>query len=139
MNTADRSIALVDAAMRRRFYFQPLFPGKPPLDGLLRKWLKKHNLPADRADLLDELNRAIGDRDAAVGPSYLMTTQAASEKGLARIWKNAIMPLLEERHLGDGTDINLRYGLDALRKRLKQAAVPTPVHLPRQHAGDTAQ
>lgn len=139
MNTADRSIALVDAAMRRRFYFQPLFPGEAPLDGLLREWLKRHNLPADRADLLDELNRVIGDRDAAVGPSYLMTTQAATEKGLARIWKNAVMPLIEERHLGDGVDINLRYGLDALRKRLKQTAAPTAVPAPREHAGDTAQ
>ena len=68
-----------------------------------------------------------------------MTTQAATEKGLARIWKNAIMPLLEERHLGDGTDINLRYGLDALRKRLKQAAAPTAVPAPREYAGDPAQ
>ncbi|MGC5022959.1 McrB family protein [Micromonospora sp. DT47] len=139
MNTADRSIALVDAAMRRRFYFQSLFPGETPLDGLLSKWLEAHNLPADRADLLDELNRVIGDRDAAVGPSYLMTPQAATDKGLARIWKNAIMPLLEERHLGDGVDINLRYGIDALRKRLKQSTTPAAVPAPREEAGDMAQ
>jgi 5-methylcytosine-specific restriction protein B len=139
MNTADRSIALVDAAMRRRFYFQSMIPGEPPLRDMLRRWLQAHNLPADRADLLDELNRAIGDRDAAVGPSYLMTPQAATDKGLARIWKNAIMPLLEERHIGDGIDINLRYGIDALRKRLKQATAPVTVPAPREEAGDMAQ
>ncbi|MEU7616498.1 AAA family ATPase [Micromonospora rifamycinica] len=139
MNTADRSIALVDAAMRRRFYFQPLFPGEPPLDGLLRAWLTKHDLPADRADLLDELNRVIGDRDAAVGPSYLMTTRAATEAGLARIWRNAIQPLLEERHLGDGVDIDLRYGLDALRKRLRQQTAPTEVPPSGGPAEDPAQ
>ncbi|MFF5230719.1 McrB family protein [Dactylosporangium sp. NPDC000521] len=118
MNTADRSIALVDAAMRRRFLFQGLFPGEPPLQHMLRRWLEVHQLPADRADLLDELNRSIGDRDAAVGPSYLMNPRVADERGLERIWRTAIEPLLEERHLGDGTDIRARYGLAVLRQRL---------------------
>jgi 5-methylcytosine-specific restriction protein B len=121
MNTADRSIALVDAAMRRRFLFQALFPGEPPLRDMLRRWLAHHQLPADRADLLDELNRTIGDRDAAVGPSYLMNPRVADEKGLARIWRTAIEPLLEERHLGDGVDVHAEYGLAALRHRLGQA------------------
>ncbi len=118
MNTADRSIALVDAAMRRRFLFQSLFPDEPPLQNMLRRWLQKEQLPVDRADLLDELNRTIGDRDAAVGPSYLMNARVADEAGLARIWRTAIEPLLEERHLGDGTDIRARYGIAALRRRL---------------------
>jgi 5-methylcytosine-specific restriction protein B len=118
MNTADRSIALVDAAMRRRFYFQGLFPGEPPLDGLLRRWLHRHDLPEDRADLLDELNRAINDRDSAVGPSYLMTARVADDAGLARVWRTAIMPLMEERHIGEGTSVLDRYRITALRNRL---------------------
>ncbi|MGW4369801.1 McrB family protein [Nocardia takedensis] len=116
MNTADRSIAMVDAAMRRRFTWMGLFPGEPPVDGMLRRWLAANDIPLDRADLLDALNDQIGDRDAAVGPSYLMTARAASDEGLARIWKHQILPLLEERHMGEVIDMQRTYGLEALRK-----------------------
>lgn len=127
MNTADRSIALVDAAMRRRFAWQPLFPGEPPVADMLRRWLARHNLPAHIADLLDVLNAAIGDRDAAVGPSYLMNRRVATEAGLARIWRTQILPLLEERHLGEHADVAAyvhdRYGLAALLAMLPASVV----------------
>ncbi len=115
MNTADRSIALVDSAMRRRFSWQGLFPGEAPVADILRRWLHAHGLPADRADLLDALNDQVADRDAAIGPSYLMNSRVGTEAGLARIWKHHIMPLLEERHIGDNVDLLTLYGIDALR------------------------
>jgi hypothetical protein len=72
LNTADRSIALVDSAMRRRSYFVEMAPSVPPVNAVLRKWLKNAELEQWPADLLDELNRRIGDPDSAIGPSYLM-------------------------------------------------------------------
>jgi 5-methylcytosine-specific restriction protein B len=118
MNTADRSIALVDAAMRRRFAWQGLFPGEPPVADMLRRWLDRHGMPGHVADLLDALNAAIADRDAAVGPSYLMNRRVASEAGLDRIWRTQILPLLEERHLGEHPDVaafvRKRYSLKVL-------------------------
>jgi 5-methylcytosine-specific restriction protein B len=118
MNTADRSIALVDAAMRRRFYFQGLFPTEAPVEGLLRRWLKRHGLPAEAADLLAQLNAAIGDPDFAIGPSYLMTKRVAESGGLERIWRTAILPLLAEHYFGEGRDIDAEFGLAGLRSRL---------------------
>jgi 5-methylcytosine-specific restriction enzyme B len=72
MNNADLSIARIDTAMRRRFSFVELHPRKPPVAGLLARWLAKHELPSEAALLLDALNARLADADAAMGPSYLM-------------------------------------------------------------------
>jgi 5-methylcytosine-specific restriction enzyme B len=114
MNTADRSIALMDTAMRRRFSFVELHPSEPPVDGLLESWLKREGYDDRPARLLAALNDRIADRDFRIGPSYLMQPAAATEEGLRRIWRTQILPLLEEHHYGDGTDVRARYGLDAL-------------------------
>ena len=119
MNTADRSIALVDAAMRRRFYFQKLFPTEAPVKELLAAWLARENLPAEPGALLVALNDAIGDPDFAIGPSYLMTKRVADDAGLERIWRTAILPLLEEHFFGEGRDIDAEFGLASLRKALE--------------------
>ncbi|WP_448060254.1 McrB family protein [Cellulomonas hominis] len=119
MNTADRSIALVDTAMRRRFAFIELHPGSEPVAGLLRTWLGATGAGPDAADLLDALNERIGDPEAAVGPAYFMKPGGQSPEGIARTWRTAILPLLEERHYGDGTDVHRTYGLPAIRSAIR--------------------
>ncbi|MFD9122197.1 DUF4357 domain-containing protein [Streptomyces bottropensis] len=118
MNTADRSIALVDAAMRRRFAFVELSPRTEPTRGLLRRWLAKEGKGAEPADLLDALNSRIDEADFRIGPSYLMKKGVYREGGLERTWRTKILPLMEEHHYGEGVDIEKRYGLAALRESL---------------------
>lgn len=120
MNTADRSIALLDAAMRRRFSFVELHPDEPPVRDVLSRFLSAKGADTERARLLATLNAAIEeqDRDLRIGPSYLMREEAATEGGLNRIWKYDLMPLLEEHYYGRLTrqQIHDKFGLDAIRK-----------------------
>jgi 5-methylcytosine-specific restriction enzyme B len=121
MNTADRSIARIDTAMRRRFAFVELNPRIPPVQGLLSRWLDKRGLPPAAALLLDELNRRIADSDAAIGPSYLMDERIYQrEDGLDRVWQYSIMPLLEDLFYGQ-RDLDELYGLTSLRKAIAAA------------------
>jgi 5-methylcytosine-specific restriction protein B len=118
MNTADRSIARIDTAMRRRFAFVELDPRKPPVQGLLARWLEDRELPVDAALLLDLLNSRLTDADAAIGPSYLMKPAIYGRPdGLERVWQYEIMPLLEDLFYGQ-PDVAAQYGLDALRAAL---------------------
>jgi 5-methylcytosine-specific restriction protein B len=118
MNTADRSIARIDTAMRRRFAFVELDPRKPPVRGLLARWLADKKLPGEPAQLLDLLNARLADAEAAIGPSYLMKTSVHEQpEGLERVWQYEILPLLEDLFYGQ-PDLAARYGLDALRAAL---------------------
>lgn len=116
MNTADRSIALVDAAMRRRFAFIELSPAEEPTKGLLHRWLAAEGRDPEPALLLDALNARIEDLDFKIGPSYLMKPSVYRDGGLDRTWRTKILPLLEEHHYGEGIDVKRRYGLVTLRR-----------------------
>lgn len=122
MNTADRSIASLDAAMRRRFAFVELHPDEPPVRDLLPRWLAASGKNGDdRAALLAALNAEIGieNRDYQIGPSYLMTPDAEREGGQERIWEHSILPLLEEHYYGRLTrrQVHDRFGLAAIRAK----------------------
>lgn len=121
MNTADRSIALVDAAIRRRFGFVEFSPFGDEIGQMLRSWLHRQNRDDLPARLLDELNNRLDDRDLAVGPSYLMKPDSADDAGLERIWKYEILPLLTEQFYGRPEAVE-RFELSALM----QAITPEP-------------
>ena len=101
MNTADRSIALLDAALRRRFAFAPFFPDRPPVEGLLGRWLRR-NRPemAWVADVVDRANDRLADRNGAIGPSFFLKADLDEDR-LERIWRHEIAPYLEDHFLDE--------------------------------------
>lgn len=92
MNTADRSIARLDHALRRRFSFLSLNPDYE----ILRKELKSKDLDADSlVGVLAKLNEAIRDPHYFVGISYFLSP-GDLRKSLGTIWECEIEPYLEE-------------------------------------------
>ena len=89
MNTADKSIALLDIALRRRFDFVPVFPDKGLVDEKYRAFF-------------DALNIKIADwksPDFTIGHSYFMKIE--DEKVFEKIMNNKVIPLLSEYFMND--------------------------------------
>ncbi len=91
MNTADRSIALVDYALRRRFAFLPLYPNFD----VLRRYHQNTGVAVDGlVRVLQRVNQAIDDPHYHVGISFFLREDLPAE--LADIWQMEIEPYLEE-------------------------------------------
>lgn len=117
MNTADRSIALLDTALRRRFDFVEMMPDPKllPEQGPER---------IDLQSMLQAMNERIEfllDREHMIGHAYFLGDFAANPtvKGLARIFRNKIVPLLQEYFFEDYGKIRLVLG-DASFKRKRR-------------------
>lgn len=109
MNTADRSITMLDVALRRRFAFVELMP-QPELlpDNVAGVPLQK---------LLRTLNHkleALLDRDRQLGHSYLMGLKTLEELRFA--WDKRIMPLLREYFYGAGEKLQIVLGRDFVER-----------------------
>ncbi len=103
MNTADRSIALIDTALRRRFHFKEMMPDSKLLDDNIEG--------INMQFLLDKINERIEfllDRDHTIGHSYLMKVK--SKNDICRVFKNKIIPLLQEYFYNDWEKIQLVLG-----------------------------
>lgn len=110
MNTADRSIAMIDAALRRRFHFIPFMPHEGAMQSLLADWLKKHGEPAWVAHLVDQVNdrlrTLLKGPHLQVGHSHFMVKAqdghrpALTEERLERIWTYDVYPAIEDQLYG---------------------------------------
>lgn len=105
MNTADRSIALLDAAMRRRFVFHGMDSSEPALQGVLARWCAANGLPTALAALRDRINKTMRDHGLEpaleFGPSYFMRESLRDPAALRRLWRRELDPMLREHHYGD--------------------------------------
>ena len=111
MNTADRSVEALDAALRRRFTFveekpQPELLTQAPVAGV------------DLKRMLTAINKRIAlllDKDHAIGHAYFMEVTNLAE--LKTVFTNKILPLLQEYFFGDFGKIGLILGKGFLREQ----------------------
>ena len=93
MNTADRSIAALDRALRRRGAFIRLHPEY----AVLQAYMRLHGLePHPLVDTLKRLNQAIDEADGLVGHSFFMQDGSGLKAAIGDIWRGEIEPLVEE-------------------------------------------
>jgi 5-methylcytosine-specific restriction protein B len=134
MNAADRSVSLIDQALRRRFSFLDM----PPDAGVLARWLQLHTPAAGAAfiervlKLFERLNfrlRADLGPQGQIGHSYFMVPDL-DEARLRIIWQHHVRPLLEEhfaaqpgRLTGYEIDILLEDGSQRGERRRRVEAI----------------
>ncbi len=107
MNTADRSIARLDTALRRRFNFIEMLPDSSVLEGVEVEGI-------DIKILFENMNKKIAilyDREHTIGHSYFIPLiKNATLKKLASIFRHEIIPLLQEYFYDDYAKIQAILG-----------------------------
>lgn len=104
MNTADRSVEALDTALRRRFSFTEMQPNPKILSN-------SEYLDVDLKQLLEAINQRIEvliDKDHQIGHSYFIGIRNLDD--LKLVFKDKIIPLLEEYFYGDFGKIGLVLG-----------------------------
>lgn len=111
MNTADRSIATIDTALRRRFLFREMLPNPQVLADVMVEDLSI-------SAMLNRMNQRIAvlyDREHTIGHAYFMKLRDnPTVETLAEIFRNNIIPLLQEYFYEDYEKIRLVLG-DSLK------------------------
>lgn len=110
MNTADRSIVLMDTALRRRFKFEELMPDVKLIKGGSGNGTIDDGQGGDidLRKLLEAINKRIQflrDRDHVIGHSYFMGVK--SFENLRRVFSDEILPLLKEYFYEDWRKIQI--------------------------------
>ncbi len=120
MNTADRSLALLDTALRRRFDFVPVYPDASDRPGapLYALKVQTDGFVIDVPAMLTTINRRIEvlyDRDHMIGHAYFEPLKRCKDGperfgALVAVFRDNILPLLEEYFFEDWQKIRLVLG-----------------------------
>jgi 5-methylcytosine-specific restriction protein B len=110
MNTADRSIAIMDTALRRRFRFEEMMPDANVLRSIGANMVED----LDVAAMLEKINERISflyDREHTIGHAFFtgLKDEPTLEK-LASIFKKSVIPLLQEYFYEDYQKIQMILG-----------------------------
>ncbi len=119
MNTADRSIALLDIALRRRFHFEGIYPDSNIIANELTTLKDEHEgddiFTEDDIEKIqkafDKLNKRIEvllDRDHMIGHSYFLKT--ITSQAFYSVWYGKIIPLLNEYFYNDWEKLKILLG-----------------------------
>ena len=123
MNTADRSIALMDTALRRRFQFIEMMPDADVLRRNGADTVTEGDVTVDVAKMLEIMNKRIEylfDREHTIGHAFFMKLKDdPSVDCLAGIFKKSILPLLQEYFYEDYQKIQLVLGDNEKAEELK--------------------
>jgi 5-methylcytosine-specific restriction protein B len=133
MNTTDRSLAQIDYALRRRFYFYHLVPVVAGRAQVLQSWLAGQGIDEDQGNKLlrlfitlnEKIQRYLGE-NFQVGHSYFMLDDIHQEETLRRVWRRAILPLLEEyfHNSRDREKLISEFSLDNVMHELDLSSPP---------------
>lgn len=98
MNTADRSLAGLDIALRRRFVFKEMMPDPSLLSGVMVESINIEQL----LKVMNQRIEVLLDRDHCLGHAYFMSLKNGdSLQELAVIFRNQVLPLLQEYFFDD--------------------------------------
>lgn len=108
MNTADRSLALMDTALRRRFDFVEMMPEPALLKGIIIKGIDIEKMLV----MMNQRIEVLYDREHTLGHAFFMHLNEYKDVDdqfveLGDIFKNKIIPLLEEYFFEDWEKIRL--------------------------------
>jgi 5-methylcytosine-specific restriction protein B len=116
MNTADRSLAGLDVALRRRFVFHELMPQASLLAGIK---VRDNNITVSIGELVEVMNQrieALLDREHTIGHAYFLPLRKSPRlQDLAYIFRRQVLPLLQEYFFDDWERI--RWVLNDHRKK----------------------
>lgn len=144
MNTADRSIALMDVALRRRFQFEEMLPQR----GVIRHVLEQNGVQAALVDLVCDVFETVNarirhvlGRDQQIGHAYFLNVRSLHD--LRNVFADRVIPLLQEYFYGswervclvlgcpydeDGTPLRNDASLDLERRKYRAPMIVATAH-----------
>lgn len=142
MNTADRSIAIMDTALRRRFQFEEMMPSPQVLRNIGADKVIEGEHELDVANMLEVINKRIEylfDREHTIGHAFFTGLKDESTiQKLASIFKKSVIPLLQEYFYEDYNKIRMVLGDNGKENTEHMFILANEIKINQVFKGDTS-